>query len=247
MKSLDCLTPESITLLNKNKVLRPLIREELITDVLSKVTIEEEIKEQKVKTFLQRTGLDDESKRDQFLKANNISLKDIENNALKPLRLKLFCKNNFSNKIESRFLKRKSELDIVVYSLIRVDDVNVAKELYLRICAKEAEFGELAAMYSWGPERKTRGIVGPITIGKGHPQLIKVLENSKIGEISRPILINDSYLIVRLECLEPAELDDFMREKMSEELFNNWIEEQVNDISTSILKEATLSTNIARK
>ena len=247
MKSLDCFTPESITLLNKNKVLRPLIRELLIEDVLSKLTIEEEIKEQKLKAFLEKTGFADESKRDQWLKANNMSIKDLENNALKPFKLQLFCKNNFNNKVESRFLQRKSELDIVVYSLIRVDDVNVAKELYLRISAKEAEFGELAAMYSWGPERKTRGIVGPITIGKSHPTLIKVLENSKIGEVSTPILINDYYLIVRLECIEPAELNDFMREKMSEELFNNWIEEQVDDISNSILKEASLSTNIARQ
>ena len=241
MKSLDCLTPDSITLLNKNKVLRPLIREVLIEDVLSKITIEKEIKEQRIKTFLERTGLADEGKLNKWLESNNMSKKDLENNALRPLQLKLFCKSNFNNKIESRFLKRKSELDIIVYSLIRVSDINVAKELYLRICAKEAEFGELAAIYSQGPERRSRGIVGPMGIGRAHPKLIKVLENSKIGEISPPFLINESYLIVRLEFIELAELNDSMREQISEELFNTWIEEQVEDISTSILKEASLS------
>ena len=48
-----------------------------------------------------------------------------------------WCINNFEDKIPNYYLERKSYLDIVEYSIIRVKNQNLANELFLRIKEKE--------------------------------------------------------------------------------------------------------------
>ncbi len=72
------------------------------------------------------------------------------------------CESNFAAKAEARFLERKNELDQVVYSLLRLENSFLARELYLQIESGESNFADLAKRYAEGPERNTNGIVGPV-------------------------------------------------------------------------------------
>ena len=121
---------------------------------------------------------------------------------------------------------------------MRVKDSDKARELYLRIEDKEAEFSYLATEFSEGMEKKTCGIVGPAPLGAAHPKLIKHLRNKPLGEVQPPIKIENSYVIVRVESFEPAKLDDFMREKMAQELFNIWVNTKAQEISQNLLKKS---------
>ena len=167
----------------------------------------------------------------------NMNDNELTNIAVQKLKLKKYCQNNFSNKIDSKFLERKSNLDIIIYSLIRVKDYFKARELYLRILDNEANFGDIAEKYSEGIESKTKGIVGPIELIKTHPQLIEILKSSKPGIINPPKLIEGFYLVTRLESYDSAKLDEFMREKMGEECFNDYIETESQELSQSILNK----------
>ena len=152
--------------------------------------------------------------------------------------------DNFDKKADSRFLERKSELDIVIYSLLRHNDPHVIHELFLRISEEESEFGEIATQYSQGVENKKRGIVGPVTIERAHPQLAELLKNSPPGKVQPPIKVNDSYLVVRVESFDQAQLDDFMREKIKEELFKAWALKETEKLSKIILSNSSSKTNI---
>ena len=123
----------------------------------------------------------------------------------------------------------------------------MARELYLRLVEKEADFGEIATKYSTGIENKSRGIIGPGPISKAHPQLAEVLRISKPGDIQKPIQIESNYIIVRLESLDIAQLDDFMKDKMEEELFNNWLEKEVTEISQEFLKKLNNNSETSDK
>ena len=90
-------------------------------------------------------------------------------------------------------------------------------------------------------EKKTRGIIGPVPLGKAHPKLADHLTNSKPGEIQPPINIDGSCLVIRVESFEAAQLDDFMREKMAEELFDNWIDAQATELYENLVKNKTIS------
>ena len=126
---------------------------------------------------------------------------------------------------------------------MRLKDIHKAKEFYLRILEKEADFGELAKMYSEGLESKTRGIIGPCPLEKAHPILAEQLRNSKSGKVQPPLEIDSSFIITRVESYEPAKLDQPMREKMADELFNIWADSQVNDICENFLRERIKDKN----
>ena len=169
-----------------------------------------------------------------FLKKNSISQDQFEFNALYETKVKKYSKK-FSHQVEAHFLERKSALDIVIYSLIRLKNPYQAREMYLRIVDKESEFGELAKKYSEGIEKKTRGIIGPVPLTQAHPKLMNHLKNSEPGTVQPPFNIDNNYLVIRVESLEKATLDDFTREKMQEELFVKYIDSEVDILCKTLL------------
>lgn len=239
MKSLDCFNPEALSVLQKTNLLKTLILSEVRREILTQVKIEKELKERTLKTFLNKNGLDTEEKYQKFLIESCMQKQEVENFALSTLRLKQYCQDHLSNKVESRFLEKKNNLDDVVYSLIRVKgNPFKANEIYLRLKSKEEDFGDLAALYSEGPEKRTRGIVGPLPVGGAHPNLIPLLINGKEGEIQPPVEIAGMHLVLRVESYNAAKLDDFMREKMALELFDELVEEQAIELSNKLRDEA---------
>ncbi|MBD2103738.1 peptidylprolyl isomerase [Leptolyngbya sp. FACHB-261] len=136
------------------------------------------------------------------------------------------------NKLESYFLKRKSQLDQVIYSLIRTQDVGVADELYFRIQAGEQSFAELAREYSQGPEAKTRGLVGPVELGGYHPTLARLLTVGRPGQLWPPTAVGNWLVIVRLEQRLPAQLDEATRQRLLDELLESWLQEQLSELGT---------------
>ena len=153
------------------------------------------------------------------------------------IRIQKYCLKTFGHAIERRFLSRKDDLEQITYSLIRVKNRFLANELYLRINEKEADFGEIAAQYSIGAEKNTKGIVGPIILTKSHPSLTEVLKTSEVGELIQPFQINDNWLIVRLESFNQSILNSEMELRMAQELFNEWLDEKTKKEFDIILTE----------
>ncbi len=248
MNGLEVLNEDFIKLLQNHKLLRPLIKSQLTKNILEKVNIEKNIEEKTLNTFMQKYGVTDQKILEEWIKSNNISKEEMHYMALKDIRLKKYCKTNFEHQVESRFLERKNNLDIFVYSLIRIKDAYKAKELFMRLICKEENFDDLAYQHSDGPEKITRGIVGPTSIESAHPQLAKAIRIGKIGEIMPPIQIESKdgmvYLIVRLEFHEPAKLDEFMREKMALEIFDKSLDEEVNNYLLNSTSKAVKNENI---
>ena len=83
-------------------------------------------------------------------------------------------------------LERKNELDQVVYSLLRLENSFLARELYLQIEAGESNFADLAKRYAEGPERNTNGIVGPVSLTQAHPILVEKLRVAQPGVLLEP-------------------------------------------------------------
>jgi len=152
-----------------------------------------------------------------------------------PLRVRRYSQQTFGPKAEARFLDRKADLDGVVYSLLRVKDLGLANELFLRISGGEASFSDLAAQFSEGHEKTTRGIVGPVPMVKAHPQLRELLRTAAPGEVKPPIQIEGWYLVVRLESRIPAVLDDAMRLRMEQELFEADVQHRASAVLTTLV------------
>ncbi|MEH2010938.1 peptidylprolyl isomerase [Nostoc sp.] len=149
------------------------------------------------------------------------------------LKIEKFKQATWGNKLESYFFQSKAKLDKVIYSLLRTQDVGIAQELYFRIQAKENSFADLAREYSLGPEAQTGGLVGPIELNALHPVMVQMLSSSQPGQILPPTRIADWFVILRLEKFIPAQLDEFMKVRLLNELFETWLQEQQKQIMSA--------------
>lgn len=142
------------------------------------------------------------------------------------LRLLLLAREQFGAKAEARFLQEKSRLDRVVYSLLRLQSRSQAQELYLRMAHGEADFADLAARFSQGPERSTNGLVGPVPLNQAHPALSEKLRAAQPGTLLEPFPIDRWWVVARLERYAAASFDERMADQMSMELLQEWLKQE---------------------
>ena len=144
------------------------------------------------------------------------------------LRIQLWKEATFGPAAQDRFAERKPGLDRVVYSLLRVKEGGVARELYFRLREKEATFAELAPRYASGNEIYTGGIVGPVPFGAMHPGLAQALRGAVVGELLKPFSVAEWFLVARVDHHLPAEFDENIRALMIEELLHIWLDAQTH-------------------
>jgi parvulin-like peptidyl-prolyl isomerase len=158
-----------------------------------------------------------------------LSQAQFEEMATRSLRIEKFKQLTWGHKLESYFLQRKREFDRVIYSLLRTKNQDAAQELFFRISDGEQLFAELAQQYSEGSEAETGGLTGPVELGTLHTDLAEILYTCQIGHV-QPLKLGGWCLIVRLEKHIPAQLDDSMRQRLLQEKFDIWLQEQVQQL-----------------
>ena len=124
-------------------------------------------------------------------------------------------------------------MDQVVYSMLRLNDIGLAEELYLRLKNEEAEISELAYEYSLGPEKYTKGIVGPMPLSKANEQVRAISTKENIGKLNKPLVIQKTIVIAVVEHIIEASLTSEMEDKLIEELYNIELQKAVNKITES--------------
>jgi parvulin-like peptidyl-prolyl isomerase len=219
--------------LARHQLLVPLLRQRVIAEAIGQIPLVQEEQQQAQSTWLQQQGIQSPDQLQSHLAARGMTEADALWQAELPLRIRHHCQTQFLHRAEQRFLGRKQQLDTVIYSLLRVSSAALANELYLRIAEGEADFAELAASYAEGPEQATRGVVGPVPLLQAHPILANVLRTCQPGELRPPLAIEPWWLVVRLESLHPASFDEAMQNRMTHELFEEWVEAEVKERITS--------------
>jgi len=225
--SLQDLNPEALSMLRRLDLLLPVVRAAIVADAVSSIELPRAQTDQIWQNHLKNNNLEQPDQLTQHLKGLGISQEDLRwQLELKP-RIQTHSRENFQHKAEARFLARKEALDIVVYSLLRVKDPFLARELYLRIHGKEENFADLALAYSEGPEASTKGIVGPVPMNQAHGELAERLRTSQPGQLLEPFKLLQFWVVTRLERYEAARFDQETGDVMAVELFKEWIEEKV--------------------
>lgn len=237
---------ELVKLLAGYRILPELLREILVDDAIAHwektletpVLTEEELSAAQ-NQYLAQNQITSEEAFQQWLKANCLTEQQFLNLAVRGARLEKFKTATWGPKLESYFLSRKSNLDKVIYSLIRTKDVGIAQELYFRVEDDKKSFAELARTYSQGPESQTDGLIGPVELSVPHPTLAQMLTVSQPGQLWPPTRIGEWMVIVRLERFIPAQMDEAMRQRLLNELFSVWLEEQVTAATAALAGDET--------
>ena len=162
----------------------------------------------------QRLGLVDREARTQWLESQGLSEADFDAMASRSFQWLRFCHARWGSQVPSLFLAQKASLDGVTYSLLRMRDGDLIKEIYLQIREGEESLAKLAAIHSEGPERQSGGLIGPQPMAELPPALARLLQVSEIGQLWSPRQMDGYWLIVRLEAIHGAVLDGPMREQL---------------------------------
>ena len=233
------LRQETITWLAEHRLLREAIQAHVMDSVSANVTLSEEEQQSWFQYFSQQNNLQTQDDVDNFCRFNFLTSESLANNALLPAKLQKLWMSEFGAKAEAHFLKRKDMLDQVVYSLIRLGDAGLARELYLKILEGDSDFGDLAQEYSDGPERKTRGIVGPVPLNQGHPNLVQRLRSNPEGSLLEPFQVESWWLVVKVEQKVPATFNEDIQIAMARELFEEWLQNEVTRQQQLLVDQAS--------
>ena len=240
------ITPDEMLVLMSQYQLMPQFLRGLIVD---RAIAEIEVTEEEAKNAIAQTEayyqINSPEARQAWLASLGLTPETFEVMALRPLRLEKFKQATWGGKIESYFLSRKSYLDQVIYSLIRTKDLGLAQEIYFRIQEGEQSFAELAKEYSQGPEANTGGILGPVPIRQPHPLISQLLSVSKPSQLWPPRSLAEWFVIVKLEKFVPAQLDDAMRRRLLDEMFETWMNEEVKKMGGLQIVESAQEQSVA--
>jgi PPIC-type PPIASE domain len=230
------LTAEQLLpLISKYRLVPQLAKEMLIEAAIKDYEITEDEHLEARQRFCQQQQLSNEKDLELWLRQQQLGRDDLKDSIDRELKLRKFKTNKWETQVESYFCQRKSQIDRVVFSMIRVKDIDVAEEIYFRLTSEESTFVEQAPLHSEGIEAKTKGISGPVELGKLDPILANALITLQPSEVLPPLLIGEWWVVLQLETIIPAQLDEEMRQYLTEELFNQWIYEEVQKLLTSSL------------
>ena len=217
---------EGRELLKRFNLLTPLVEQMVTREIVAAVKVSEEQIEEARLGLLHQRGYDGIDQWAELLDDLGRSEDDVLDRLCFGIRRRSFMRERFAPKAEARFLQRKNELDQVVYSLLRLENSFLARELYLQIESGESNFADLAKRFAEGPERNTNGIVGPVSLTQAHPTLVEKLRVTQPGVLLEPFRISDWWLVVRLERYSPATFTDEVSDQMCQELFDAWIDKE---------------------
>lgn len=220
-----------LLLLARYQLLPQLGREIIIDGAIAPITCSPDEAATACAQFYRQHQLNSDAERQQWLKRHNLDVEQLQELAVRNLKIERFKQQTWGHKVESYFLQRKGQFDRVVYSLLRSQDAALAQELYFRIQAGEQSFAELARDYSEGVEAQSGGRVGPVELSVPHPIVARMLTSSKPGQLWPPKQVDEWVIIVRLEQFLPAQLDEAMRQRLLNECFTNWLKEQLQHLA----------------
>ena len=216
-----------VPLLTQYQIL-PKLAQEILTDkAIADIKCTDEENTQIFDQFCQQNQLKSEEQVQAWLDKQGMNRAQLQNLITKKLRIDRYKEETWGDRVDAHFIKRKSQLDRVVYSLIRVEKPEVAQELYFRIKDDRNAFSALAMEYSQGTEAQTGGLIGPVEINAPHPKIAQILATCQPGQLVPPTRVGEWIVIVRLENYISAKLDRPMRQRMLDELFGSWLNESI--------------------
>ena len=215
---------EIVALARRMDLSSVLMKRHIEEQIISLVDLSDEWHANALENFLKSEKISETDLSD-WLKRKDWKKSDLALHLARPEALYRFSKQRFGPGLEENYLSNAANLDTVIYSLLRVKDPLLAKELWMRLCEKEVSFVEVAANYGEGPEAQRKGLIGPIAIGSLEPPAMrKILKALRPGEFTPPKKFGQWHLLFRLEQINPSSFDENMRDKLLTEELNKFIE-----------------------
>lgn len=132
-----------------------------------------------------------------------------------------------AGKVEQHFAANRLAYDTAAVAHLVVKDEDVARELRAQITDDGADFHTLARTYSIdAATRPAGGYVGTVRRPDMEAEIEAAVFGASPGALLGPFKDERGWLIIKVESLQRATLDNPTRAAITDELFNEWLAEQ---------------------
>ena len=242
IQQLENLGQDVLALMIRHDQLRPFINSIITEKTLDQIKLSEPEQLQAENIYRQRHNLNTAEDIKQHTRKHGFNKRQLEWQVQLQEKILRSSKNNFAHKAELHYLTRKEQFDRVAYSQLVVKNQHLAQELFLRINEDDARFDELAIELSRGIDRKPQWQIGPIPMARVPKPLAKPLQSIVPGTLLEPIKVQANWFVVRLEQYQPTEFDKAMEQRMCLELFQQHVDQLVDEHIETITSQLSRNT-----
>ena len=135
----------------------------------------------------------------------------------------------FSHEIERNFAQNHLNFEQAILYQIMVPYPQLAQEIYYQIEEAEISFYEAAHLYNLETKQRYQcGYIGAVHRWDLHPDIAAQVFSASPGDVLGPIHIEHQYYLIKVEEFVPAQLTEENRQRILSQLFEEWLESEVN-------------------
>jgi parvulin-like peptidyl-prolyl isomerase len=160
-----------------------------------------------------------------WLQEQRISVEDWTQSIKIRLLTKKLKEHLFGDAVDAHYLNNRNDFKRVALSQILVRDLPDALKVVHAIREENASFCALALEYSKGKHSKENGgFVGVRFLAELMPEISQAITETREEEVIDPVQTKLGYHIIRIEKWFPAELNESIRQKTLDFLFQTWLQ-----------------------
>ena len=130
-------------------------------------------------------------------------------------------------KVDQHFAEQGLSFDAAAISRLVAKTEDIAKELRAQLLEDGADFHALTRQHSIDEATKhAGGYAGRVQRTELPAAVEAAVFGGKPGKVIGPVKTDEGWELVKIESLHPATLDDTLREKIKERLFDEWLSER---------------------
>ena len=204
------------------------IKREIIIDKLIEEENESELPEEElIQLYLKNNGINTQEELARWMLKENLGKNSLLTRAQRHAKWIKICEKKYKNQAATVFLKNKSKLDKVSYSMIWIEDEALANEVFVRIKEGECSIDDAILMSTNPPQGLAIGRIGPVKLLELPDALAELLRISQPKQLWPPIKVEQGWAIVKNEKLWPAVFNKEEKSKLLIELGEQWIAEEI--------------------
>jgi peptidylprolyl isomerase len=213
-----------------HRLLREAAEDRLIAEVAraENVTVGDEELQQAADAFRQARRLQKAAAMHAWLTEQHLSVLDFQTHLERGLLRAKLRDRVTRAPVDRYFAENRAQFDRCVLAQIVVERENVAVELLSQIQDDGSDFAVLARKHSTHREsRQAGGFLGVVGRKSLSPAVEAAVFGAKNGDVLGPFKTAQGWAIVRVEELLPAVLDERTAEAIRNQLFQDWLADQL--------------------
>ncbi len=223
--------------LSKYGLLKDFLKSKVLENKIKDIDLNEVEKSEARNHYTNFFSLNNELLIEEHRKKNLLSKKNLLYRMNLNKKVQKYCEEKYDEFIGKEYISNKENMDIVKYSMLRVEEYGLAIELYLKIKDDNEDFNELAKKYSKGIEQKTSGVIGPLPLERVNNLMRQKLRKNNLKILNKPFKYNNEWILCRLEEYTESKLDqntvmNLKRKILDEEIELEIINCYTNDLNT---------------